>query len=158
MVCTIFNFSKKSCVMVVWWSYTLQWRHNGRGSVSNHQPYDWLLNRWFRCRSKKTWKLRVTGLCVGNSPGTGEFPGQMASNAENVSIWWCHHGPSFARVNAPLTSWQLLQCNVVSHWLSTYTKYFLYMYFTLCYLYPICSVSTMQWVTTTIWLLLQPSN
>ena len=27
----------------------------------------------------------------GNSPGTGEFPAQMASNAENVSIWWRHH-------------------------------------------------------------------
>ena len=23
---------------------------------------------------------------------TGEFPAQMASNAENVSIWWRHHG------------------------------------------------------------------
>ena len=34
--------------------------------------------------------LRVTGLCAGNSPGTGEFPEQMASNAENVSIWWRH--------------------------------------------------------------------
>ena len=33
-------------------------------------------------RSKKTSKLRVTGLCAGNSPGTGEFPAQMASNAE----------------------------------------------------------------------------
>ena len=30
-------------------------------------------------------------ICVGNSPGTGEFPAQMASNAENVSIWWRHH-------------------------------------------------------------------
>ena len=30
----------------------------------------------------KTSKLRVTGLCVGNSPGTDEFPAQMASNAE----------------------------------------------------------------------------
>ena len=29
--------------------------------------------------------------CDGNSPGTGEFPAQMASNAENVSIWWRHH-------------------------------------------------------------------
>ena len=28
---------------------------------------------------------------AGNSPGTGEFPTQMASNAENVSIWWRHH-------------------------------------------------------------------
>ena len=69
----------------------LRWRHNGRDSVSNHQPHVCLLNRLFRRRSKKTSKLRVTGLCVGNSPGTGEFPAQMASNAENVSIWWRHH-------------------------------------------------------------------
>ena len=27
----------------------------------------------------------------GNSPVTGEFPAQRASNAENVSIWWRHH-------------------------------------------------------------------
>ena len=27
----------------------------------------------------------------GNSLLTGEFPAQMASNAENVSIWWRHH-------------------------------------------------------------------
>ena len=45
----------------------------------------------FRRRSTKTSKLRVTGLCAGISPGTGEFPAQMASNAENVSIWWRHH-------------------------------------------------------------------
>ena len=67
---------------------TLQWRHNGRDNVSNHQPHDCLLNRLFRRRSKKTSKLRVTGLCAA---GTGEFPAQMASYAENVSIWWRHH-------------------------------------------------------------------
>ena len=39
----------------------------------------------------KTSKLHVTGPCAGNSPVTGEFPVQMASNAENVSIWWRHH-------------------------------------------------------------------
>ena len=44
-----------------------------------------------RCISKKTSKLRVTGICAGNSPATGEFPAQRASNAENVSIWWRHH-------------------------------------------------------------------
>ena len=49
------------------------------------------LNCLFRHRSKKRSKLRVTGLCAGNSPVTGEFPAQMASNAENVSIWWRHH-------------------------------------------------------------------
>ena len=48
-------------------------------------------NVLFRLRSKKTSKLRVTGLCEGNSPVTGEFPTQRASNAENVSIWWRHH-------------------------------------------------------------------
>ena len=36
-------------------------------------------------------ELRVTGLCAGNSPVTGEFRAQGASNAENVSIWWRHH-------------------------------------------------------------------
>ena len=70
---------------------TLRWRHNGCYSVSNHQPHHCLLNRLFRRRSKKTSKLRVTGLCAKNSPGTGEFSAQMASNAENVSIWWRHH-------------------------------------------------------------------
>ena len=65
---------------------SLRWRHNGRDSVSNHQHYDYLLNRLFRRRSKKTSKLRVTGHCVGNSSGTGEFPAQMASNAENDVI------------------------------------------------------------------------
>ena len=52
-----------------------------------------LLNRLFRRRSKKTSKLCVTGLCAGNSLGTDEFPAQVASNAENVSIWWRHHVP-----------------------------------------------------------------
>ena len=74
-------------------TYPLQWRHNERDSVSNHQPHDCLLNRLFRRRSKKTSKLRVTGLCAGNSPGTGEFPAQMASSAENVSISWRHRVP-----------------------------------------------------------------
>ena len=49
---------------------TLRWRHNGRDSVSNHQPHDCLLNRLFRRRTKKPSKLSVTGLCVGNSLGT----------------------------------------------------------------------------------------
>ena len=70
---------------------TLRWRHNDHDGVSNHQPYHCLLNCLFGRRSKETSKLRVTGLRVGNSPGTGEFPAQMASNAENVSIWWRRH-------------------------------------------------------------------
>ena len=70
---------------------TLQWRHNECDGVSNHQPHDCLFNRLFRLRSKKTSKLRLTDLCAGNWPVTGEFPAQRASNAENVSIWWSHN-------------------------------------------------------------------
>ena len=70
---------------------TSHWCHYERDGVSNHQPRDCLLKRIFRRRLKKTSKLHVTGLCAGNSPVTGEFPAQMASNAENVSIWWRHH-------------------------------------------------------------------
>ena len=72
-------------------SRSLLRRHNGLDVVSNHQPRDCLLNRLFRRRSKKTSKLRVTGLCTGNSPMTGEFPAQRNRYTENVSIWWRHH-------------------------------------------------------------------
>ena len=46
-----------------------------------------------------------TSLAIaGNSPGTGEFPAQMASNAANVSIWWRHHGQVPSLVIGPLQS------------------------------------------------------
>ena len=70
---------------------SLQWRHNKPGDVSIHQPHDCLLKLLYWRISKKTSKLRVTGLCAGNSPVSVEFPAQRASNAENVSIWWRHH-------------------------------------------------------------------
>ena len=75
----------------------LHWRHNRHDSVSNHQPRGCLLSGLFRRRSKKISKLRVTGLCAGNSPGTGDFPAQMASNAEKVFIWWRHHGETWTK-------------------------------------------------------------
>ena len=34
---------------------------------------------------------RNADLCARNSPVTGEFLAQRATNAENVSIWWLHH-------------------------------------------------------------------
>ena len=95
----------KQCIVYILGMYImsnilnpLRWRHNGHDSVSNQQPHHCLLNCLFRRRSKKTSKPRVTGLYVGNSPGTGEFPAQMASNAENVSIWWRHHDICFPTV------------------------------------------------------------
>ena len=68
------------------------------GTIS---PHHCLLNRLFRRRSKKTSKLRVTGLCAGSSPGTGEFPAQMASNVVNVSIWWRHHDLNVSEPSPP---------------------------------------------------------
>ena len=88
---------------------TLRWRHNDHAGVSNHQPLGCLLNRLFRRKSKKTPKLRVTGLCAGNSPGTGEFPAQMASYAENVSIWWRHHDLVHWRIFFRVALWVLRQ-------------------------------------------------
>ena len=96
-----------------WWSQKLrrnmskplQWRHNDHDGVSNHQHHGCLLNRLFGHRSKKTSRLRVTGLCAGNSPDTGEFPAQMASNAENASIWWRHHGRNMSKP----------ACNTIRH-------------------------------------------
>ena len=70
----------------------LQWRHNERNGDSNH-----------RCSfvgsgedKKKTSKLRVTGLCAGNSPMTGDP--KKASNAKNVSTWWHHHECIFSHM------------------------------------------------------------
>ena len=52
---------------------TLYWRHSGRDGVSDHRRLDCLLNPLFRRRSKKTSKLRVTGLCGGNSPSDAKL-------------------------------------------------------------------------------------
>ena len=45
-----------------------------------------LLSRLFRRRSTKTSKFRVTGLCEGDSPVTGEFSAQRASKADFFPI------------------------------------------------------------------------
>ena len=100
MPCIAFNQGRKEIKLRQWWvssthdnsipwviflhcwpSLSLQWRHNEHDGISNHQTHDCLLNHLFRCISKKTSQLHVTGLCAGNSPVTGEFPAQRASNA-----------------------------------------------------------------------------
>ena len=103
----------------------LEWPDNEHDGVSNHRRLDYLLNRLFMPGSKKTSKLHVTDLCAGNSPVTGEFPTQRASNAENVSIWWrhrgmakCGHSSGGSLAPVPLTIFrsnskfdQILQCS-----------------------------------------------
>ena len=63
---------------------SLQWCHIEHNGISNHRCLDFFLKRLFRRRSKKTWKLRGTGLYEGSSPVTSGFPAQRTSNAENV--------------------------------------------------------------------------
>ena len=91
----MFNQSKYQhgiSVLIIQWSYaqwpipylwiyaklvqviTLQWRHDGHHGVSNHQSHDCLLNCLFRCRWKKTSKLRVTGFCAGEFTGGRWIP------------------------------------------------------------------------------------
>ena len=62
--------------------YALQWLHNERDGVLNHQPHDGLVNRLFKAQIEENIK----------APLTGEFPAQRASNAEHVFIWWHRHG------------------------------------------------------------------
>ena len=97
---------------------TLQLRPNERHDVSNHQRLDCLPNRLFMRTSKRTSKLRVTGVCEGNPPVTIGFPSQRASNAENVSIWWPHREwvyvvdiPVFFNAASLATKWP---CNFAS--------------------------------------------
>ena len=55
-------------------------------------PLQWLFTRSFiEAQIKENIKApRHWPLC-GEFTGTGEFPAQRASNAENGSIWWRHH-------------------------------------------------------------------
>ena len=97
----------------------LQWRHDERVGVSNQQPHDCLHNRVFRRRSKKIPKLHVTGFCQRNSPVTGEFPAQRASNSERVSIWWRRHD----MIEPSTHPWPLSSVNAPISW-TTWTLYF----------------------------------
>ena len=95
--------------------YSLQWCHNEPSDVSNHQPHDCLLNCLFRRRSKKTSKLRTTGLCEGNSPVTGKFPAHKGPATRKMfpfddvimfrttKAWTCflHRWPFVRRIHRP---------------------------------------------------------
>ena len=70
---------------------SLQWRYDECNGFSDHRRLHCLLNCCFRRRSKKSSKLRITSLCMGNSPVTDEFLSQRISSAQNVFIWWRHH-------------------------------------------------------------------
>ena len=63
--CNLFIYHTPLLVMCV--IETLLWRHNECDGISNCWRRNCLLKCLFRHRSKKILKLRVTGLCEGNS-------------------------------------------------------------------------------------------
>ena len=87
--------------MLIPYNTPLQWRPNERDGVSNLWRLDCLLNPMFRHRSTKTFKFHVAGFCEGNSPMTGSFLSQRASNEENVSICWRHQAMTNYSFMAP---------------------------------------------------------
>ena len=94
-----------------WWSETPSsslWRH--RNDIPRKTSW------------QKTLKLHITGLCEGNSSVIGEFPVQRASNAENVSIWWRHHGSLKSNFNKPALENKPLLTHFVQHFINTGTS------------------------------------
>ena len=83
--------------------------HHG---VSNHAT-PLFVELIIRCKSKKTSKLRIIGLCNGNPMAISGFPSQRASNAKNVSIWRRHCYIHFDVLNtSPLTILHIHRVNV----------------------------------------------
>ena len=105
-------------------------------------------------------KQNITGLCVGTSPGTGEFPTEMASNAENVSIWWRHHVSSTIETSAQqtvlgsnpehygMTPHQ--SYNIIHYVSGIYDKLYICEIYVMWYLY-ICWIKFVWIWRTTIW-------
>ena len=69
---------------------SLQWRHNGQHSVSNHRHLDGSSNRLFWANIKENIKARVTGPLWGES--TGDLSISLTRHREHgkISIAWRH--------------------------------------------------------------------
>ena len=94
------NF-KRFTVNIIKMTQALSWSHNEGDGVSNHRRF----NRLIRHRSKKTAKLRVTGLWEENQPVAGGFPSQRASNEEK-----CFHLMTSSWVVLSFVSSHVIQC------------------------------------------------
>ena len=113
--CNIYFTIDIKCVL----KCTLQWRHNGRDGVSNHQPHHCLLNRLFRRSWKKTSKQGIHR-SPGNSPYKWpvtrkmfafddvimRFPQQRPYNADPLLSAWTNnrYTNDFRRQGEHLTS------------------------------------------------------
>ena len=106
------------------WDISLQWRHNWSQITSliivHSTVYSGAYQR--KIKAPRHWPL-----C---GEFTGEFSPQMASNAENGSIWWRHHvrlpyyllssmfnlfGPTRSQIKFRYTSFSAALFNISSH-------------------------------------------
>ena len=98
---------KLNACYILWWivsyelriMYSLQWRHNESDCVTNNRHYDYLLNRFFRRRSKKTFKLvspafvRGIHLWTLDSPHKGPIMGKYFNLMTSLcydDVTWRH--------------------------------------------------------------------
>ena len=73
-------------------------------TIASQSPASRLCTQPFiQTQIKENIKAPRHWLLCGEFTGTGEFPAQRASNAENVSIWWRHHVLFISNVYAYIT-------------------------------------------------------
>ena len=89
-----------SCKIALWWmlidlagnkSHTAPGLVLPDNQLLPEQCWPKYTSPYMKHRSKKTSEFRATSLSAGNSVVTCEIPRKMASNAENLFIWWRHH-------------------------------------------------------------------
>ena len=114
---------------VVWSQFLqtpLQWRHNDHDGVSNHQPHCCLLNCLFRRGSKKTSKLRVTGLCVGNSLGPVNSPNKGPVTLKMFpfdDVIMTSQKTISSRIDEPTNYQEILGCEPVDSYRTHFVKW-----------------------------------
>ena len=87
-------------------NHPLQWRHNGHDGVSNHQPYDCLLKRLFRRRSKKASTLVQVTACSRIAPShylnqcriISEIQWYLRGNSQDIPH------PSISKISLKITN------------------------------------------------------
>ena len=63
--------------------------------ITGAMAYRLFTQPFVQAQIKQNIKTPPRGHCKRNSPGTGEFLSQRASDAENVSTWWRHHATKY---------------------------------------------------------------
>ena len=93
----------------------LQWRHNGCDGASHHRRLGCLLNRLFRCRSKKISKLRVSGLCHKRpvSRKIFLFYDIIMSTWPSDALWCCRSRSTVVQVMADMMASLITDVSIV---------------------------------------------